>query len=262
MVGHDCQFQVEVWGLAGQLGTVSLGPGRVTAWDLVRLVHSEFPLPCGIFWKLVIEDEPITSKDTLISKVSAITCVKISPAKHEQEDAVRLVEEFLCSGRSLEALPLEAHMIWLTLQSLTFSDSFNQKLANVSIWQGVLRSLTCGRCCKHSKENVTLPSGLQSLTFGHDFNQPMDNVTLPSSLQNLTFGHDFNQCMDNVTLPNGLRSLTFGANFNQNMDNVTLPRGLQNYNHPSMGRRCEKLVSKVSLKGQFALQSLQSFLAD
>ena len=169
MAGYNHPFQVEVRGLAGRLGVVSLGPGRVTAWDLVKQVHSEFQPPSGMFLKLVIDDEPLTEKDIVITSVSAVTCVKCSPAKDKQEDAVRAVELLLCDGRSLDALPLETHLIWNTLQSLTFGNHHGP---------GVFQSM----------DNVALPSGLQSLTFGYGFNQSMDNVTLPSGLQSLTFG--------------------------------------------------------------------------
>ena len=188
MAGYNHPFQVEVRGLAGRLGVVSLGPGRVTAWDLVKQVHAEFQPPSGMFLKLVIDDEPLTEKDIVITSVSAVTCVKCSPAKDKQEDAVRAVELLLCDGRSLDALPLETHLIWNTLQSLTFgkasdfSTQFDQ-----------------------SMDNVALPSGVQSLTFGYGFNQSMDNVTLPSGLQSLTFGNGFNQSMDKVILPSGVQ---------------------------------------------------------
>ena len=208
MAGYNHPFQVEVRGLAGRLGVVSLGPGRVTAWDLVKQVHSEFQPPSGMFLKLVIDDEPLTEKDIVITSVSAVTCVKCSPAKDKQEDAVRAVELLLCDGRSLDALPLETHLIWNTLQSLTFGNHHGP---------GVFQSM----------DNVALPSGLQSLTFGYGFNQSMDNVTLPSGLQSLTFGNNFDQRMDKMTLSSGLQSLTFVGRFNQRMDNVTLPSALQ-----------------------------------
>merc|ERR1719174_3093759 len=103
-------------------------------------------------------------------RVSEVTCVKCVPARHEQEKGVRQVQDLLRDSRSLDHLSLESHLVWHTLQSLTFGRNFNK-----------------------SMENVTLPSGLQSLTFGDYFNQSMDDVTLPSSLQSLTFGYCFNQ---------------------------------------------------------------------
>merc|ERR1711924_456532 len=163
MAGSNLQSQVEVRGLAGLLGVVSLGPGRVTAWDLVKQVHSEFPPPCGTFWKLVTDNEPITGKSSVITEILAVTCVKCSPGKDKQEDAVLAVEGLLHNGQSLDILSLENHLIWLTLQNLNFGQYFDQSI-----------------------DNVTLPSGLQSLTFRHFFNQSMDNVTLPSGLQSLS----------------------------------------------------------------------------
>ena len=146
MAGYAVQIQVEVRNLSGRLGEVSLDPGRATAWDLISQMHLSFPPPCGTFWKLAMEDELLTDKGIPITENSAVTCVKCSPAKNKQEDVVRAVEGFLCSGRSLDNLPFETHLIWLTLQSLTFSNIFNQ-----------------------SMDNVALPSGLQSLTFGCNF---------------------------------------------------------------------------------------------
>ena len=226
MAGYNHPFQVEVRGLAGRLGVVSLGPGRVTAWDLVKQVHAEFQPPSGMFLKLVIDDEPLTEKDIVITSVSAVTCVKCSPAKDKQEDAVRAAEGLLRSGQSLDILSLENHLIWLTLQNLTFGEYFDQSMDNVTLPSG-LQSLTFGANYNKSMDNVALPSGLQSLTFRYRFNQSMDNVALPSGFQSLTFGTHFNQSMANVALPSSLQSLTFGTAFNQSMDNVTLPSGLQ-----------------------------------
>merc|ERR1719331_844495 len=104
------QVQVEVYGLAGRLGEVSLGPGLANAWDLVCQVHSKFSPPCGTFWKLVIENKPITQKDIPITGISEITCVKYAPSVPEQRKAVRAVEGLVCSGRSLDALPLGSHL--------------------------------------------------------------------------------------------------------------------------------------------------------
>ena len=254
MAGYNHPFQVEVRGLAGRLGVVSLGPGRVTAWDLVKQVHSEFQPPSGMFLKLVIDDEPLTEKDIVITSVSAVTCVKCSPAKDKQEDAVRAVELLLCDGRSLDALPLETHLIWNTLQSLTFGNHHGpgvfQSMDNVALPSG-LQSLTFGYGFNQSMDNVTLPSGLQSLTFGNNFNQRMDNVALPSGLQSLTFGYWFNKNMDNVALPSGLQSLTFRYRFNQKMDNVALPSGFQSL---TFGTHFNQSMANVALPS--SLQSL------
>lgn len=91
-----------------------------------------------------------------------------------------------------------------TLESLTFGDSFNQSL-----------------------KQVTLPNSLQSLTFGSCFNQSLQGVTLPSNLQSLTFGNDFNQGLEQVTLPCNFQSLTFGEGLNWSPKRVVLPRNLQ-----------------------------------
>ena len=226
MSGDQQKLQVEVTCLVGQLGVVSLGPGRATAWDLVRQVHAEFPPPCGMFWKLVTDNEPMTDKDFVVTEISTVTCVKYAPAEHEHQGAIRAVEELLSKGHSLNTLPLEKHLIWLTMQSLTFGGLFNQSIDDVTLPSG-LHSLTFGTFFNQRIDNVTLPSDLQSLTFGFSFNQSMVNVTLPSGLQSLTFGTFFNQRIDNVTFPSGLQSLTFGGEYNQSMDNVTLPSGLQ-----------------------------------
>ena len=111
MSGDQQKLQVEVTCLAGQLGVVSLGPGRATAWDLVRQVHAEFPPPCGMFWKLVTDNELITDKDFVVTEISTVTCVKYAPAEHEHQGAIRAVEELLSKGHSLNTLPLEKHLI-------------------------------------------------------------------------------------------------------------------------------------------------------
>jgi len=100
-----------------------------------------------------------------------------------------------------------------TLESLTFGDSFNQSLKQVTL-PNSLQSLTFGSCFNQSLQGVTLPSNLQSLTFGNDFNQGLEGVRLPSILQSLTFGNRFNCSLEGVTLPSSLRSLTFGLSFN------------------------------------------------
>ena len=226
MSGDQQKLQVEVTCLVGQLGVVSLGPGRATAWDLVRQVHAEFPPPCGMFWKLVTDNEPMTDKDFVVTEISTVTCVKYAPAEHEHQGAIRAVEELLSKGHSLNTLPLEKHLIWLTMQSLTFGGLFNQSIDDVTLPSG-LHSLTFGTFFNQRIDNVTLPSDLQSLTFGFSFNQSMNNVALPSGLQSLTFGIFFNQRIDNVTLPSGLQTLTFGEEFNHSIDTLTLPSGLQ-----------------------------------
>ena len=163
MAGYAVQIHVEVRNISGRLGEVSLDPGHATAWDLISQMHLTFPLPYGTIWKLAMEDEPVTDKSIPITGESAVTCVKCILTKTEEMNMVSQVEELLCTGRSVDDLPLESHLIWLALQSLTFGDQFDQ-----------------------SMDNVALPSGLQSLTFGPTFNQSMDNVALPSGLQSLT----------------------------------------------------------------------------
>ena len=97
MAGSNHKFQVEVRGITGRLGEVSV-PGCMTAWDLAKQVHSEFQPPCGMFWKLVIGNKCITSKDIVIKRISAVTCVKCSIEKDEQEKAVHAVQDFCAMG--------------------------------------------------------------------------------------------------------------------------------------------------------------------
>jgi hypothetical protein len=219
-------IRVEVRNLAGRLGEVCLDPGHATAWDLASQVHLNFPLPCGVLWKLAIENELVTDKNIPIVENSVVTCVKLVPAAHEQIGVVSQVEQLLLTGASVDDLSLQSHLMWNTLESVTFGSRFNQSIADVTLPSG-LQSLTFGRRFNQSMDHVTLPSGLQSLTFGVLFNQSIGDVTLPSGLQSLTFGNNFNQSMDNVILPSGLQSLTFGQFFNQSIDNVTFPSGLQ-----------------------------------
>ena len=145
MAGYENQLHVDLSGLAGKLGEVCLSFGA-TAWDLAKAVHSEFPLPAGMFWKFAIENDPLTDKLKPITRMSTVTCVKYAPPVDEQVKVVEEVQDLLFRGRSVDELPLENHLIWLTLQSLTFGRDFNQ-----------------------SMNNVALPSGLQSLTFGQEF---------------------------------------------------------------------------------------------
>jgi hypothetical protein len=226
MAESGAQIEVEVVGLAGRLGEVALDLGRANAWGLLSEMHARFPLPCGVFWKLALENEPVTNKTAPITGESVVTCVKCILEEHERREVVEEVEGLLIAGGSVDKLPLESHLHWLTLQNLAFSNDFRPSMANLTLPSG-LQNLTFGNSFNQSMDNAALPNGLQSLTFGFNFNQSMDNVTLPSGLKSLIFGRGFHQSLDNVTLPSGLQSLTFGSRFNQSMDNVTLPSGLQ-----------------------------------
>ena len=130
MAGYAGQIRVEVRNLAGRLGEVFLDPGHATAWDLVSQLHLLFPLPREIFWKLAIEDELVIDKSMQIFMNSVVTCVKYVPAMHEQKNVISQVEQLLLNGRSVDDLPLESHLIWQTLQSLTFGYYFNQSMDN------------------------------------------------------------------------------------------------------------------------------------
>ena len=98
MEAHSHNSQLEINGLAGRLGAVSLDGGCVTAWDLVRRVHSQWQPGNGTFWKLVIDNEPISSKDIVITRTSSVTCVKCFPEEDQVQDAVSDVEEVLDSA--------------------------------------------------------------------------------------------------------------------------------------------------------------------
>ena len=115
MAGYGDLIHVEIRGLPGKIGEVHLDPGA-TAWDLARQVHSNIRLPCGMFWKIAIENELVTDKGMPIIGVSEVTCVKYAPARHEQKKVVRQVQNLLCSGRSLDDLSWESHLVWKTLQ--------------------------------------------------------------------------------------------------------------------------------------------------
>jgi hypothetical protein len=242
--GYAVQMQVEVKSLDGHLGEVLLDPGHATAWDLVNQVHSHFPLPCGMFWKLVMEDKMVAHKSIPITRNSVVTCVKCVPAMHERMHAVLQAEQLLLTGRSVDDLPLESHLIWQTLQSLTFGGRFNQNMDNVTLPSG-LKSLTFANNFDQSLDNVTLPSDLQNLTLSKRFNQSMNNVTLPSGLQSLTFGSEFNQSTDNMALPSGLQNLISGDGFNQSMSKVTMPSCLQSC-CPAACRACMNNVTLPS----------------
>ena len=113
MAGYADSIVVEVNGLAGRLGEIFLDPGHATAWDLASQVHSKFPLPCGMFWKLALEDVLVAEKCFPIHGNSTVTCVKHVLAMHQQMVVVSQVEQLLQAGRSMDDLPLESHMIWL-----------------------------------------------------------------------------------------------------------------------------------------------------
>jgi hypothetical protein len=105
-----------------------------------------------------------------------------------------------------------------TLTSITFGQSFNQRVDNLP---KTLKSLTFGLCFNQRVDN--LPERLTSLTFGHMFYQPADN--LPKTLTSLIFGYWFDQPVDDLpcgffNLPKTLTSLTFGCYFNQRVDNL------------------------------------------
>ena len=84
MVGYTDSIVVEVSGLAGRIGEVFLDPRHATAWDLASQVHSNFPLPCGMVWRLTLEDALVTQKGMPILGNSAVTCVKHILSMHEQ----------------------------------------------------------------------------------------------------------------------------------------------------------------------------------
>eukprot|EP00434_Breviolum_minutum_P019363 symbB.v1.2.017070.t1/scaffold1283.1/size126978/9 len=139
----------------------------------------------------------------------------------EKEFALEGVTEVCLScGECLNHLPE-------SLETISFSDTFNPKFCNVS-WPDNLQRLTFGPQFNQSLQNLDLPSGLQHLTFGEQFDKSLWRVTLPCDLQSLTFGKNFDQCLDYVKLPGNLQSLTFGQNFDQDIENVTLPSSLVN----------------------------------
>ena len=75
MAGYADQIHVEIRGLAGKIGEVHLEPGA-TAWDLAGHLHSNIRLPCGMFWKIAIENELVADKGMPMIGVSEVTCVK------------------------------------------------------------------------------------------------------------------------------------------------------------------------------------------
>ena len=87
MAGYADSIVVEVNSLAGRLGEIFLDPGHATAWDLASQVLSNFPPPCGMLWKLVMEDKLVTKKGIPITRNCAVTCVKHVLEMHEHKAA-------------------------------------------------------------------------------------------------------------------------------------------------------------------------------
>ena len=75
-----------------------------------------------------------------------------------------------------------------------FSDSFNEKIDNLS----------------------TFLASIKYITFGDKFNQPIDKLS--NSIKGIKFGRDFNQPVEN--LPINLKYLEFGENFYQPLDKL------------------------------------------
>ena len=256
-------FVVEVRTLKGHIGNVVLGQGKVTAWDLAKEIHSQFPLPERCFSRLVLGDAR-GSLETKADKVMTITDHHVTIVYEEltpdlQREAELKVEMVTrCGGRYKdpdkaqvealmdESLDFKVHMIWMAIRHLVFGwgagvySNFNVVIFPPDMkslkwmgaylhWMSAYEELELevdgGETCEHA--SIEFPSGLQSLTFGEYYDTSMDNVILPGGLKSLTFGNQFDKAMDNVTLPSGLESLTFGWLFMQSMDKVILPSTLK-----------------------------------
>ena len=256
---------VEVRTLKGHIGNVVLGQGKVTAWDLAKEIHSQFPLPERCFSRLVVGDacNP-RSLETQADKVMTITDHHVTIVYEEltpdlQREAELKVEMVTrCGGRYKdpdkaevealmdESLDFKVHMIWMAIRHLVFGwgagvyynfnvvifppDMKSLKWMGAYLhWMSAYEELELevdgGETCEHA--SIEFPSGLQSLTFCDRFIESLEKVHFPKSLQSLTFGEYYDTSMDNVILPGGLKSLTFGNQFDKAMDNVTLPSGLE-----------------------------------
>ena len=108
---EPAENRLEVFGLKGKLGEICLEPGCTSAWDLARQVHSNFVLPNGAFWKLVIENALVMDKDMEVANIAAVTCVKHIPTDIEKANVVREVSKLLMRAGSMEDLPFEDHLI-------------------------------------------------------------------------------------------------------------------------------------------------------
>ena len=104
------------------------------------------------------------------------------------------------------------------LQTLTFANSFNEKLGSLLVPLTKLVNLTFGS--KFNQEVENLPSGLKHLTFGYDFNTKLGHsLDRLAELESLTFGDKFNQELDSaLSSLVKLQSLIFGKKFNQTLD--------------------------------------------
>ncbi|CAJ1392572.1 unnamed protein product [Effrenium voratum] len=208
-------------------------PEDILGIDLVRRVRCQIAPKLGalhVFFGDVqlSHDQTLQQQGLNTDSVGSITCTPNCLLKawnvlkgHDMDDSQQVLEGV--TQMSVDGLYC---ILPLTLQSLTFGDSFDQSLHGVAL-PGRLQSLTFGRSFDQSLDRVTLPASLQSLTFGSKFDQRLKGVTLPGSLQSLTFGYMFNQKLDGVALPGTLQSLTFGGNFDQRLERVTLPGSLQ-----------------------------------
>ena len=256
-------FVVEVRTLKGHIGNVVLGQGKVTAWDLAKEIHSQFPLPERCFSRLVLGDA-CGSLETKADKVMTITddhvtivYEELTPdlqreaelkvemvtrlmVKHRLKHLLRSAERGLLKDPDKaqvealmdEALDFKVHMIWMAIRHLVFG------------WgAGVYYNVNVVIFPPHMKSLKWMGAYLQFFKHGGETCEHA-SIEFPSGLQSLTFCDRFIESLEKVHFPMSLQSLTFGEYYDTSMDNVILPGGLKSL---TFGDQFDQAMDNVTL---------------
>ena len=256
-------FVVEVRTLKGHIGNVVLGQGKVTAWDLAKEIHSQFPLPERCFSRLVLGDA-CRSLETKADKVMTITdhhvtivYEELTPdlqreaelkvemvtrliVKHRLKHLLRSAERGLLKDPDKaqvealmdEALDFKVHMIWMAIRHLVFG------------WgAGVYYNVNVVIFPPHMKSLKWMGAYLQFFKHGGETCEHA-SIEFPSGLQSLTFCDRFIESLEKVHFPKSLQSLTFGEYYDTSMDNVILPGGLKSL---TFGEHFDQPMDNVTL---------------
>eukprot|EP01133_Synstelium_polycarpum_P018074 gene18074-21594_t len=108
-----------------------------------------------------------------------------------------------------------------TLTDLDLGFHFNQRLENCFPLPSGLTSLTFDDSFNQKLKPGTLPQSLRTLELGDAFNQPIEPDSIPSSVTSLSFGRCFNQPLDN--LPPSIKQLAIGRGFTHRLMSNQIP---------------------------------------
>ena len=234
--------------------------GSTLGLQLHQMISEQFPSKKGSRFKLHYQSSPLILHQTLqeqgiAGKAATLSCTFVPTdlfaACQFLQGSSFSGEELAIEGLTRIAGATSSEYLQhlpKSLESLTFHDTFNQRLAGVTLPSG-LQNLTFGKLFDQSLTGVSMPRSLQSLKFGWNFDSSLAGISLPKGLQSLTFGYSFNQCLDGVTLPSGLQSLTFGERFNQSLEGVTVPSGLQSLTFgPAFNQSLKAVAMPIGLQ--------------